>query len=372
MIRIVQATNSKEQKRFLDFPLKLYKGNPYFVPALYMDEKAIFKKDYYYNQTSESIFFNAYDDKKMVGRIQGIIQHAANDKWGQKRVRFTRFDSIDNQEVANALFEAVVGWAKAKGMTEIVGPLGYSDMEREGLLIEGFDQPCTYEEQYNYDYYQELIENYGFEKDVDWLEHQLRAPKTLDPKLEQIVDWIMKKGNYRFAQFKTVKEILDRYEDKFFDLVDEAYSNLYGTVPFFESQRNEIVKAFKLIIDPKFVRLIVDKDDNLAALGLAFPAIGPAMQVSGGHLTPCALIKLWRCLKHPKVLDLGLVGISEKYGTPGLSSAIFVDMMKLMNANGIEHCETNLNLEDNKAIQNNWKRFDAVQNKRRRCFKKAL
>ena len=166
-IIIKQVKTKKEQKEFLDFTLKLYKGNPYFVPPLYMDEKKIFSKNYVYNDQADSIFFNAYRNGKMVGKISGIIQHAANNKNNQKRVRFTRFDAINDQDVANSLFDAVTKWAKEKGMDTIVGPLGYSDMEREGLLIEGFDQLSTFEEQYNYDYYQSLIENYGFVKEVE-------------------------------------------------------------------------------------------------------------------------------------------------------------------------------------------------------------
>ena len=162
MINIVKVDNKKEQKRFINFPIKLYDGNKYYVPLLYSSEKEIFKTTYPYNKVCETIFFNAYLDGLHVGRIQGIIQTPANEKWNQKRVRFTRFDSIDNQEVANALFDAVIKWAKEKGMNEFVGPLGYSDLEREGLLIEGFDQLQTYEEQYNFEYYQRLIENYGF------------------------------------------------------------------------------------------------------------------------------------------------------------------------------------------------------------------
>ena len=168
MVIVKQVKTRKEQRQFVNFPLELYKDCEFFVPCLYMDELAMFKKNYVYNDQSESIFFNAYIDGKIVGRIQGILQHASNNKWKQKRVRFTRFDSIDNQEVANALFNAIETWAKEKGMTEIVGPLGYSDLEREGLLIEGFDQLSTFEEQYNYPYYQKLIENLGYVKEVDW------------------------------------------------------------------------------------------------------------------------------------------------------------------------------------------------------------
>ena len=157
MIEIRKVTTKKEQKQFINFPLNLYKDCPYFVPPLYGDEKAMFKDDYHYYEQSEAIYFNAYKEGKMVGRIQGILQKASNEKWNQKRVRFTRFDAINDQEVANALFDAVFSWAKEKQMDEVVGPLGFSDLEREGLLIEGFNELSTFEEQYNYDYYSKLI-----------------------------------------------------------------------------------------------------------------------------------------------------------------------------------------------------------------------
>ena len=193
MVVVKEVKTWKEQNEFVDFPLNLYKGNPYFVPPLYGDEKDIFKKDYLYLDQAEAIYFNAYKDNKIVGRISGIIQKAANKKYDQKRVRFTRFDSIDDQEVANALFKAVEDWAKAKGMDTIVGPLGFSDLDREGLLIEGFEELSTFEEQYNYPYYQTLIENYGFEKEVDWFERKLYLPKEENTRLERLSNVIMKR-----------------------------------------------------------------------------------------------------------------------------------------------------------------------------------
>ena len=186
MIEVREVKTRKEQREFLNFPLNLYEDNPYFVPPLYGDEKKIFRKDYMYLDQAEAIYFNAYKDNKIVGRISGIIQRAANEKNNEKRVRFTRFDSIDDQEVANALFEKVEKWAKDKGMDTVVGPLGFSDLEREGLLIEGFDQLSTFEEQYNYDYYPKLVENYGFVKEVDWIESKLYAPKDRDDRIERL------------------------------------------------------------------------------------------------------------------------------------------------------------------------------------------
>ena len=202
MIEIREVKSAKEIKRFIEFPLNLYKDCPYFVPPLYSDEKKMFKKNFVYNDQCEAVYFNAYKDGKIAGRISGILQLAANKKWNQKRVRFTRFDSVDDQDVADALFTSVENWAKQKGMEEVVGPLGFSDLEREGLLIEGFDELATFEEQYNYPYYQKLIENLGYEKEVDWVERQLRAPAVIDERLARLSNMMMKKYKLRLGTAK--------------------------------------------------------------------------------------------------------------------------------------------------------------------------
>ena len=184
MIEIREVKTPKEQRAFVNFPLMLYKNNPYFVPPLYADEMKLFKSDYHYYETSEAVYFLAYRNGEVVGRISGILQRAANEKWQQKRVRFTRFDSIDDQEVASALFGAVEKWAKEKGMEEVVGPLGFSDFEREGLLIEGFEELSTFEEQYNYPYYQKLIEHLGYQrKSIGWNTSSIppRSPTSAFP-----------------------------------------------------------------------------------------------------------------------------------------------------------------------------------------------
>ena len=180
MVEIKEVKTKKQRREFVEFPLRLYKDNPYFVPPLYGDEMALFKKKTVYDEQAESVFYLAERDGKTVGRIQGILQRVSNEKWEQKRVRFTRFDSIDDQAVADALFVAVETWAKEKGMEEVVGPLGYSDLDRAGLLIGGFEELATVEVQYNYPYYAKLIEARGYEKEVDWLEHRLSAPEKVD------------------------------------------------------------------------------------------------------------------------------------------------------------------------------------------------
>ena len=373
MIEIKEVKTKKQRKEFVEFPLKLYKGNQYFVPPLYGDEMKIFSPNYVYYEQAEAVYFNAYRDGAVVGRISGILQFAANKKWGQTQVRFTRFDAIDDQEVANALFAAVEDWAKAKGMTEIVGPLGFSDMEREGLLIEGFDQMNTFEEQYNYPYYQRLIENCGYEKDVDWLEHQLRAPKGgFDPRYRKISEMMIQKYNLHFKTEKSTSKFIKKYANDIFEIWDETYEQIYGTVPFTDRLKRDIVSQFKLLINKKYIRVLYDENDKLVAFGFLFPSISDAVRPSGGRLTLPCIIRLLKAIRHPKVLDLAIIGVRDEYKNKGLSATMLVELGDWLLDDNIDHAETNLNLENNIPIQNSWKYFDAYQNKRRRCFIKKI
>ena len=372
MLEIKEVVTKKQQKEFLNFPLKLYKNNPYFVPPLYGDEKKIFNKDYLYLDQAEVIYFNAYLDGKIVGRISGIIQKVSNQNRNEKRVRFTRFDSIDNQEVANQLFNAVEDWAKQKGMDTIVGPLGFSDLEREGLLIEGFDQLSTFEEQYNYDYYQKLIENYGFEKEVDWVERKLYLPEKIDERLDKFSTLMMKRYKLKFGTAKNTKDFIKKYADKFFDIIDETYDSIYGSVPFTTATRKLMIQNFNLIIDLNHVAVIVDENDRVVCFGICFPSLAKAVQKSQGHLTPLALIRLFKAIKKPKVLDLGLIGVLPEYAMKGISTAIVNEIMKMLLKGDIEYAETNLNLETNHNVINLWNYFKTVQHKRRRSFVKKI
>ncbi len=372
MLTVREVKTKKEQKEFIEFPLKLYKDNPYFVPPLYGDEKKMFRPDYLYYDTCEAVFYNAYRDERIVGRISGILQKASNEKTGEKRVRFTRFDAIDDQEVASALFGAVEDWARSKGMNEVVGPLGFSDLEREGLLVEGFDQLSTFEEQYNADYYPRLVEAAGYRKEVDWLESRLYAPEEDDGSLKKTTDFILKRYNLRFGEAKSVRDFIRRYADQFFALLDEAYKDLYGTVPFTEGMKKLIISNFLLIVDLKHVAVILDENGKVVCLGICFPSIAKAVQPSGGRLTPPALIRLLKAIKKPKVLDLGLIAVAPEYMNRGVSVAISAELLRMLREDGVEYAETNLNLETNHAIQNQWKRFRQVQHKRRRSYVKQL
>ncbi len=374
MIEIKQVSTRKQRKQFVEFPLNLYKNHPNFVPPLYDDEMSMFKDRFVYNDQAKSAFFLAYRDGKVVGRIQGILQMASNEKWNQQRVRFTRFDAINDQEVADALFNSVEQWGRSLGMKEIVGPLGYSDLEREGLLIEGFEHLATFEEQYNYDYYQTLIENVGYQKDVDWLEHQVRMPVGKEKEIERINTMsarMLEKYNLHFGKAKNTAQFVKKYADEIFRVWDEAYSKIYGCVPFTEKVKKQMLAQFKLVIDMRFFQVILDENEKLVAFGFAFPSIAKAVQKSGGRLTLPCLLRLLKAIKHPKVLDLAIVGVVDQYRNKGVSMALFAMIFTMMSY-GIEYLETNLNLEDNHAILNMWKSFDTIQHKRRRCYVKQL
>jgi len=372
MIDIVEVKTKKDIKEFVRFPLRLYQGVSSFVPMLYGDEKKLLlsggKTD-----TSESVFFLAKKDGKTVGRIQGILQKQSNALKNEKKIRFTRFDSIDDASVSRALFGAVEAWGASLGMDTLCGPLGYSDLDREGLLIDGFAEESTYEEQYSYPYYPKLLEDYGFRKDVDWLEFELKAPEQPNAMLARVAERALTMNHLHIADRSMPKRAyIEKYADSFFDTIDICYSKLYGVMPITEEQRRELVLQFKLVINIKYTVFICDEKENVVAFGLAFPAFGDAIKKSGGRLTPLTLLRLLRTIKHPKKLDLGLVAVRPEYQNTGINAVIIHGLVQMLTQDGIEKCETNLNLETNTAVMAQWKYFTARQHKRRRAYIKEI
>ena len=372
MIEVKEVKPPRQKREFVKFPLKLYKNNPCFVPPLYGDEKKIFSPDYVYYDTCEAVYYNAYRDGVMVGRISGILQKASNQKHNEKRVRFTRFDSINDVEVARALFDAVEAWGSSLGMDTICGPLGFSDLEREGLLIEGFDELATFEEQYNADYYPQLIEALGYRKEVDWIERKIYAPDEGDNTLEKMADFIRRRYHLSVASAKNISDFLRRYGDDMFALLDKTYAHLYGTVPFTDRMKKMVLDNFKLVIKLKYVAAITDENGKVVCFGLCLPSLARAVQPTGGRLTPLALVRLLHAINHPRILDLALVGVDPDYANRGISVLLTSELARMLRQNEVEYAETNLCLEDNFAIQNEWKRFNAQIHKRRRSYIKEL
>ncbi len=372
-VKIIPVVTRKDRKEFVEYPLRIYKGNPYFVPPFYADEMNLFTKKNIYSRTCSSAFFLAKRGKETVGRIQGIVQRQYNEIRGTSQARFTRFDCEDNAETAQALFAAVEEWAKKEGMTEMVGPLGYSDLEREGLLIEGFEYLSTFEEQYNYPYYAGLIESCGYEKDVDWVEQRIFGCKEDISRMQGILDHTMKKYNLHFGDRSLSKrKFINKYKEGIFHCLDECYKDLYGTVPFTPEMQKQIIDQFTLFISPNYIATLCNEKEEVVAFGLCLPGLGEAVQKSGGRLTPACIVRLLKALKNPKSVDLGLVAIMPQYRNSGLSVFMMTMLQSMFEELNIEYMETNLNLEDNVAIRATWKRFDHIQHKRRRSYLKKL
>ena len=372
MIVIREVKTRKEIKEFIEFPLKLYKNCPYFAPPLYKDEKALLRSGGN-TKNADSVFYLALRDGKTVGRIQGLIQKEYNASHDASQARFTRFDTIDDPSVSAALFEAVEQWSVSRGMTELCGPLGYSDLDREGLLVEGFEENSTFEEQYNYAYYQDLIERSGFQKDVDWLEYELRMPEHRNPMLARVAERSLELHGLHIADTTISKrKYIEKYRDGFFDCLDVCYRHLYGTVTLTKQEQDELIEQFMMIVNKEYAVFVCDKDEQVVGFGLCFPAISDAFKKSGGRLTPPALLKLSQLVRSPKTLDLGLVAIRPEYQGAGVNAVILNKLLDVLEEGKILTCETNLNLESNTAVQAQWKYFSARQHKRRRCYVKRI
>ena len=373
MVEIKKVETRADIKEFIDFPLRMYKKNPNFVPPLYRDEKTIFKDDFVYNDTCETAYFLAKRNGVTVGRISAILQKASNEKHNEKRVRFTRFDCENDEEAAKLLFKAVEDFALEKGMDTVCGPLGFSDLEREGLLVEGFDELSTFEEQYNAEYYGALIEACGYKKEVDWVESKVYLPDEDEiANIKKMSDFVMKRYNLHLPKCKSTAEFLDKYADAFFGLLDIGYENIYGTVPFTDGMKKMMMNNFRLTIDIKHVTVVLNDKNEPVCLGICFPSLAKALQKSQGKLTPAGLIRVLKAIKKPEIIDLGLIAVRPDYINCGITAIIAAGLVDILKQDGVKYAETNLNLEDNFAIQNLWKRFNARQHKRRRSYVKVL
>ncbi len=359
-------------RRFVKFPLELYKGCPWFVPPIYADEMKLLGNAAY-SDIADSAMFIAERDGKVVGRIQAIIQHQYNELHNERRVRFTRFDSIDDTAVSRALFAAAEKYGKERGMTDICGPLGYSDLDREGLLIEGFEYLSTFEEQYNYDYYPKLVEDYGFEKEIDWLEFRITSPDKPNLLMPKVAERVLEMQHLHIADMNIPKkQYIEKYADGAFKCIDECYKHLYGTVPFTDNMKRELIDEFMLVLRNEHLVFICDESERVVAFALSFPGIGASLQKSGGRLTPAALVRLFRALRSPRSIDLGLIAILPEYQSTGVNAVFMNHMLNVLASGEIEYYESNLNLETNTQVMAQWNYFTAKQHKRRRAYLKKI
>ncbi len=373
MITVRQITKKKDFKKFVKFPDKLYKDNKNYVPPFEQDELDLTnpKKNACFEE-SEAVYFLAEDNGRVVGRIAGIISHAYNKKNNEKRARFSRFECEENKEIADKLLKAAEDWAREKGMTSIHGPLGFNDLEREGLLVEGFDKVGAYLTSYNYPYYQEFIESNGYVPDAKWVEWRIPVPKQMEERVQRVSDIVEKRYGYYEKKFKSASQLIDQYGMKFFELLDECYKDLYGTIPFNEKLVNQTIKSFKLIIDLKYVSLIFNKQDELIGYGIGFPSLSKALIKCRGRYLPTGIFHLLKAIKHPRVLELGLIAVKPEYQKLGVTSLIIKNMLGRMIENNIEYCDTGCQLEDNTMAIKSLDMFEREVVRRKICYLKNL
>ena len=374
---IKRVETASDRRAFTNFPLKLYAENAHYAPLFYADEKALLqRKTNIYSDYSESEFFLAYDAKgKVVGRVGVILNYADIEKTGVKSARFTRLDAIDDRAVFADLMAAAEEYAIEHGMENMHGPLGYNDMDKEGLLIEGYEYDETYGGVYNYPYYKEHLEALGYVKEFDWTERLIQVGDKVDERYVRMAEVVKKRyGFYDLIDNDmSTGKLIKKYADDIFSLLDEAYYKLHGTVPFTEKAKKAMIAGLKIIVKARYISCIADKDGNLVAFGLLLPAIWHALHKSKGKLFPFGIFHFLPLLfKKPTEMEMALIGVKDAYRNSGVHTLIVSRLWQNIIDDGIKEIESNANLEDNVEINNFMRQFPQKQHKRRRCYIKRL
>lgn len=379
-IEIKKVESRRDLCKFIDFHNELYKGNPYHVPNLYFDEMNTFRKDK--NAAfdfCEAEYFMAYRDGKVVGRVAAIINHSANKKWERESVRFGWIDFVDDIEVSKALLKAVEDYGKSKGMKEIVGPLGFTDMDPEGMLLYGYDQLGTQATAYNYPYYPEHMDRMGgWKKDNDYVEYKLYVPEEMPEKYATIAKMIQKRYNLQVKKLKR-NEIYGEngYGRKIFQVVNETFKDLYGYSKLTDRQIEQYVKMYLPMADLDLITIIEDwntPDHKVVGVGISIPSLARALQKCGGKLFPFGWWHILRALKFHKteVVDLLLIGVLPEYRQKGANALLFYDLIPHYQRLGFKWGETHVEMETNMKVQGQWQYLNREIHKRRRCYKKDI
>jgi len=366
---IKEVTSKKDLKKWIEFPNRLYKDNEYYVPFLASDEMETFSKTknpaYAFCETK---LFLAYKGNEIVGRIAGLINHAYNKKWNKNAIRFTRFDFIDDFEVSQKLFDAVVNWGRENGLTEIMGPIGFTDMDHEGMLIEGFEEFNLSITFYNYPYYITHMENLGLKKDIDWFEYRISVPEKIDPRFEKIAGRLLERKGYDVVTYNNRKVL---YNDALeaFKIIDIAFSKLYGTVPLTPEVIKHAIDGYVPVVNLDYICSVKDKEGKIIAFGVLVPSIAKALKKSNGKLLPFGIFRLLKALKGKNdTLEMFFVAVQPEYQSLGLPAILINTLTQKIIENGVRYCETGPMLETNTAVHSMWRHFDKRQHRRRRCY----
>ena len=371
-VQIKEVTTLRELRAFIRYPAALYRGNPYWVPALFPDEYNTLRRDrnpaYAHCQAR---FWLAYQDGRIAGRVAAILNPLHIQKWGQRYMRFGWLDFVDHPAVSAALLGAVQAWAGECGMAAIHGPLGFTDLDREGMLIEGFEETATLATNYNYPYYPLHMQRLGFVKDTDWVEHEIHIPEGPHPQLERWAEIVKRRYKLHMLEARNKQEMLP-YAPQLFDLINEEYAHLYGTVPLTKEQEAAYLKQYFGFVTPDFVPVVLDADGRMIAFGLSLPSLSRALQRSRGELFPFGFLHLLRALKKNDHFDLYYGAVRHEYQGKGVNVLLINFMYNVYQRWGVRTVSANPQLEDNYLVQGQWKYFDHRLSKRRRVFIKPL
>ena len=374
-IRQIEPTK-KNLLEFAHFPIDiLYKNNQYYVPDLVTDIVDTLRPDK--NPAFEfcqAAYFMAYDGKKPVGRVAAIINTVVNKRNNRDEVRFGFIDFIDDAEVADGLIKAVEEWGTARGMKYITGPLGFTDMDAEGCLIEGFDQLSTQATIYNAPYYQQHFECMGFEKDADWVEFKVTIPKKIPEKMVRVADIVKSRYKLKTIRFTSRKRLVKTYGEAIFALINKAYDSLFGYSPLTEAQIQHYIDIYLPFLPLDHVSLIVkEEDETLIGFGISIPSLSQALIKGRGRLFPTGWFHLLRAIQgHTHIVDLMLIAVEPEYQNKGVNSLLFTDLLPEFNKRGYNCAETNVELESNQKVQSQWQYFETEQHKRRRAYTKEI
>ncbi len=373
MVRIVEAVTPAQMRVFAKYPLELYRNSDYYVPCFTSDEKNIKNpKKNYAAEGCEVKCFLAEKNGRVVGRIAGIIVAESNRKFGEKKIRFSRFDFNGDEDVAEALLNKVAEFGKERGMTVIHGPWGFNDTDREGMLTSGFNFPATYATNYNYEYYADVVQKLGFKKESEWVEFAI-YPETLDPKIYKAAEFVQKR--YGFVELNDkypIKRIIKEYGDLFFDCYNEAYKDLDCYVELKGKVKQNVIMQFATVINQDYFSCILDpKTGKIAAFGVVIPAIGDIIKKHNGNLVASAL-PLLKAIKKPSALELTLIGVAPEYRNTGVNAMIITRIHRNIMKNGIKKVVCNPMLTSNAGILTQWKWVEHKEIKRRATFEKEI
>lgn len=370
-IVIREVTTKRELNRFVKFGIDLYKNNPYYCPPIVFDEVNTFNpKGNPALEVCDFVIYMAYRNGEIVGRIVGIVNHRANEAWGVKKCRFGWFDFVDDYEVFKSLIDAVAEWGREKGMTCLNGPVGFTDFDHQGLLIEGFNYNAPMASLYTHPYYMAHYERYGLRKEADWIEYQITPPAEAPERMRRVVQLVENRYGLHVVKVKNSRELRKRYGYSYFDVLDSAYQKLYNYQPMTQRQKQYYCKMYFPILNFDFVTMVANERDEIVAVGLGMPSLSQALRKCRGRMFPFGWYHLIKALKAKKMtdFDLLLIAVRPDYQDKGVTALIFNEMTPHFQKYGIQRVETTAILETNHKSLANFAEFDHIQHKRRRAF----